>query len=160
MEERTTCCICFLTEDLAEDTAEDSSTYWICAVCGTRCHMACITNWAQSNHNRYRSTYSCPVCRQCFDLSSLPTVQIPIHIPPPHPDPPRPSLSSFIATVLQSTRESASAHVQRPNPQQAELQETGEETVTQRSSRRRAPVVVINGTGAVHIERLTVVNHF
>lgn len=146
MGENVTCCICFLTED-----SDTNSNYWTCTACGRKCHMGCISNWAMSNHNRYRSTFSCPMCRHVYDLSSLPGH--PVSTPTPV-EPLRPGLTGFIATVLQSVTAGT---------------ETGEETLNhtleQPSPSHRVvppqpPLLVVHGTGAISIQRLTIVNHF
>lgn len=137
------CCICFLTDEV-DHAATDPLRFWNCALCGTRCHLTCITTWAQSNHNRYRSTFSCPVCRHCFDLSTLPA----LHLPQEPTPPPRPSLSSFIAAVLHPAEE--------PQPSDLEAVEPHPSS----TRRRRQPPIVINGTGSISIERLTIINKY
>lgn len=199
MSEDNNCCICFLS-----DSSDTSVAYWTCATCQTKCHMTCITRWAQSNHNRYHSTFSCPVCRHNFDLSTLPGVQI----PPPAPRVPfviprpvmvvnenpfvslRPSLASFINTVLQATRQPAASdasqhsdyrqefsdYSEQPNLDQdttdhieieAEIHPSPEHIhmPPETSSRIRRPsrhssLMLVTGTGPIHVDRVTIINRF
>lgn len=180
MEEGTTpCCICFLPDEGGENNS--NTTQWSCSVCNSKCHMTCIRNWAQSNHNRHRSTFSCPICRQNFSLSSLPgTPIVPLSIPSSPFDSVRPGLTSFIATVLRSTQNNAQeqGHGQEPiedefeardtNPPQSYTYTTSIPPIrrTEVSSRNssqnqeQTPVAIINGTGPIRVERLTIINHF
>jgi len=147
MGENTTCCICFVVIN-----NETPSSVWTCTTCRKMCHMTCISIWAQTNHDTRRSAFSCPVCRQSFDLSSLPgffsinTPEIPLGIPAEIPV--RPSLSSFIASVLHSTSPSESPPT------------VGSQVPNRSLPQRQPPRVTISGTGPVHVERLTVINHF
>jgi hypothetical protein len=59
-----TCIICFNNDSNQE--------IWTCPTCHTKCHVQCITLWARTNYERHPSSYSCPVCRQNFEISTLP----------------------------------------------------------------------------------------
>lgn len=149
MEEPHICCICFSAGD------NNVETSWTCTTCNTRCHLACITSWAQSNHNRYQATFSCPVCRQVYPLSTIPGVEtIPLSVH--YTEPGRSGLAAFITSVLRSataTSNSPSSHPQEQTP-------TPPQSVPQVQTTAREPLVVVNGTGAINVGRVTIVNHF
>jgi hypothetical protein len=63
-----TCIICFNNDSTQE--------IWTCPTCQTKCHVQCITLWARTNYERHPSSYSCPVCRQNFEISTLPGVEL------------------------------------------------------------------------------------
>lgn len=166
-----TCCICFLA-----DNGDAAAEFWVCSTCQTKCHLNCISRWAQSNHNRFRSTFSCPVCRQVFDLTTLPgasEVRHPFVIPRPimlvNDNPLRPSMTSFIASVLQATSHLPTPDVEDSNVADvdaearvfAEQQNNSPRRVLRRTRCARQPCVfVVTGTGPVHVERMTVINRF
>ena len=134
------CCICLLPED---------DSMWACTVCSVKCHNTCVSSWVRTNYDRVHLTFSCPVCRQNNNLNTVPTVNLP-----------RPTLSGFIASVLQSVRLSESSeHVPDASPDNTEST-IHIDPLRYHPRRRRPPSVSVNGTGAIHIERLTVVNHF
>jgi hypothetical protein len=142
------CCICLLPED---------DGMWACAVCSVKCHNTCVNSWVRTNYDRIQMTFSCPVCRQTNNVTTLPRFDIP-----------RPTLSGFIASVLQSVRLSETD----PDAQSYDYTQENAVPVSVPVSvpvgpvpagpvrQRRPPMVSINGTGAIHIERVTIVNHF
>lgn len=80
------CVICF--------NGPSSDKMWTCTTCSTKCHTQCISRWAQTNHDRHPYSYTCPDCRQVFELSTLPDSELntafqytsdfderPLHIP-------------------------------------------------------------------------------
>lgn len=148
------CCICFSVGD------ENVETTWTCNTCNTKCHLTCISNWAQTNHNRYSATFSCPVCRHMYPLASVvgtDATPSTTH----YVDYGRSGLATFITSVLRST--SAVQHdpvVQQEDEVRDTVAETTERAAASSSSQSRGPLVVVNGTGTITIGRVTVVNHF
>ena len=124
MSEAGNCCICFVS-DTSSDTQNTQESFWTCETCNTKCHLNCITRWAQSNSSHSLSTFSCPVCRHSFDLSLLPGLHTTDRIPSsiysgsfmiPRPvvvvegspfNTLRPTLTSFIDAMLEITRQVA-----------------------------------------------------
>ena len=124
MSEAGNCCICFVS-DTSSDTQNTQESFWTCETCNTKCHLNCITRWAQSNSSHSLSTFSCPVCRHSFDLSLLPGLHTTDRIPSsiysgsfmiPRPvvvvegspfNTLRPTLTSFIDAMLEITRQAA-----------------------------------------------------
>lgn len=150
------CCVCYSIEVV--DGEEQNDSYWTCTTCRKRCHMHCIRTWATSNHNRTLATFSCPHCRQSFNLSSLPG----LHLDDTHTSPLeslRPGLSSFIATVLRSTSQWQPTGERPPAPFESTFEPVSDTTAstTNQSVRNHFSV---SGTGPIHVENLTIINHF
>lgn len=179
----TNCCICYLS-----DNGLDSTNQWTCSTCNTKCHMNCILQWALTNVV-HRNSFTCPMCRHIFNLSSL--IHTDSHVEHLFPRPTQslmflsdpailsarrpysilsvissllrestrvePAVRSFVNTGVQPNTEEEQTNTEEESPN------TDTETEHHhhpRSHSRRIPssVCIIAGSGAVRINKLTVIN--